>query len=81
MTAAELVSHAAVSFASGRHITNSQASPLDIVAQIERIYRGIYLLSTLKREKMLRERRRKRLKRSGTDILESQSLLQELASD
>ena len=57
MTAAELVRHAAVSLAAGTLSQNSSQHPPEIVAQIERIYRGVYLISTLKRDEMIREGR------------------------
>ena len=53
MTAAELVRHAAVGFAAGELMPKSPTIPHEIAAQIERIYRGVYLLSTLKRDEML----------------------------
>ena len=57
MTAAELVRHAAVSLAAGTLGQNPSQLPPEIVAQIERIYRGVYLISTLKRDEMIREGR------------------------
>ena len=57
MTAAVLVRHAAMSLAEGRHATDSATLGHGLTAQIERIYRGVYLLSTLKRDEMLREGR------------------------
>jgi len=53
MTAAELVRHAATSAASGKTAMDCAPFPADIAAQVERIYRGVYLLSTLKRDEMV----------------------------
>ena len=55
MNAAELVRHAAVSFAKGKFTAKAEAFLHDIAAQIERMFRGIYVLSTLKRDEMTRE--------------------------
>ena len=55
MNAAELVRHAAVSFATGKLTAKSEAFPPDIAAQIERMFRGVYVLSTLRRDEMTRE--------------------------
>ncbi|MXW20047.1 MAG: hypothetical protein F4Z95_04525 [Gammaproteobacteria bacterium] len=63
MHAAELVRHAAVGFAAGELASGSGALPADFAAQIERIYRGVYLLSTLKRDEMIREGRHDELER------------------
>ncbi|MCY3846424.1 MAG: hypothetical protein OXH69_23110 [Acidobacteria bacterium] len=56
-TAAELVRHAAVSAAADKPAADSPAFPPEVAAQIERIYRGVYLLSTLRRDEMLQEGR------------------------
>lgn len=73
MTAAELVRHAAVSFAKGKLTTNSLPFPPEIAAQIERIYRGVYLLSTLKRDELVREGCQDDLDRIMKDARESQA--------
>ena len=75
MTAAEFVRHAAVGFATGKLTASSSAFPPGIAAQIERIYRGVYLLSTLKRDEMVREGRREELDRIGKDARESQAAI------
>lgn len=75
MTAAELVRHAAVGFATGKLTASSSAFPPGIAAQFERIYRGVYLLSTLKRDEMVREGRREELDRIGKDARESQAAI------
>ena len=72
MTAAELVRHAAMSFATGKLTANSTGFPPEIAAQIERIYRGVYLLSTLKRDELVREGRKNELDRTMKDARESQ---------
>ncbi len=46
--------------------------PLEITAQIERIYRGVYLLSTLKRDEMIRDGRQEELDRIVKAASESQ---------
>ena len=53
MMAAVLVRHAAMSFAEGKSTASSLMPAPGIVAQIERMYRGVYLLSTLKRDERL----------------------------
>ena len=73
MTAAELVRHAAVSIAKGKRPANSLPFPPEIAAQIERIYRGVYLLSTLKRDELVREGRKNELDRVMKDAHESQA--------
>lgn len=72
MTAAELARHAAVSFAEGKLTPNTEAFPLEIAAQIERIYRGVYLLSTLKRDEMIRDGHQETLDRIHKSAHESQ---------
>ena len=80
MNAAELVRHAAVNFATGNLIAGSQAFPPEIAAQIERIYRGVYLLSTLKRDEMLRAGQQDTLDKINAGAQESQSsLIQEVS--
>ena len=75
MTAAELVRHAAMSLAEGRHATDTTTLAPGIIAQIERIYRGVYLLSTLKRDEMLREGQKEELDRVMKDAHNSQAVL------
>ena len=70
MRAAELVRHAAVSVVAGNRAQNSPAFPPEIVAQIERIYRGVYFLATLRREEMFHEGRQEeyeRIRKSSQD--------------
>lgn len=65
MAAAELVRHAAVSFANGKISATPSvdfpASLAEISTQVERIYNGVYLLATLKRDEMLHEGRQDEL--------------------
>ena len=77
MTAAELVRHAAVSLASGNLGPGSSSIPPETVAQIERIYRGVYLLSTLKRDELIRDGRQDECDRIGADARNSQKSIQE----
>ena len=75
MTAAELVRHAALGFATGKLNANSTGFPPEIAAQIERIYRGVYLLSTIKRDELVREGRENELDRTMKDAHDSQAAL------
>ena len=75
MTAAELVRHAAVSFAAGKPTQNTDVFPPGIAAQIERIYRGVYLLSTLKRHEMVRDGHQDALDRIHKSAHESQTAI------
>ena len=77
MAAAELVRHAAVSFAEGKLMPTTEAFPGEITAQIERIYRGVYLLSTLKRDEMIRDGHRETLDRIHKSARESQAAILE----
>ena len=80
MTAAELVRHAAVSFAAGKLTPNTEAIPPEITAQIERIYRGVYLLSTLKRDEMVRDGEQEALDKIHKGARESQNTILNEAS-
>jgi len=80
MNAAELVRHAAVGFATGELSFGFEALPLEITAQIERIYRGVYLLSTLKRDEMIHRGRQEELERIRKDARESQSSIRQAAT-
>ena len=73
--AAVLVRHAAMSLAEGRLATDPATPAPGIAAQIERIYRGVYLLSTLKRDEMLREGQKEELDRIMKDAHNSQAAL------
>ena len=73
MTAAELVRHAAVSLATGKLTPDSPAFPPEIAAQIERIYRGVYLLATLQRDEMVRDGRQNELEKITNAASEAQA--------
>ena len=75
MTVAELVRHAAVSFAAGKLTPTTGAFPPEIAAQIKRIYRGVYLLSTLKRDEMVRDGQRGTLDRIHNSARDSQTAI------
>ena len=68
IAAAEFARNAALAAAEDK----SAAIPPGISAQIERIYRGVYLLSTLKRDEMVREGRQDELDRTMKAARESQ---------
>ena len=80
MTAAELVRYAAVSLVSGKLGPSSPSIPSEIAAQIERIYRGVYMLSTLKRDEMVREGRQEELERITKSAIASQAAIRREAS-
>lgn len=80
MTAAELVRHAAMSFAAGKLMPYTEAFPPEIAAQIERIYRGVYLLSTLKRDEMFRDGQQELLDRIHKSAHESQTAIHDETS-
>lgn len=73
MTVAELVRHAAVSFATGKVDPDASAFLPEIAAQIERIYRGVYLLATLQRDEMIRDGRQKELEKITNAASEAQA--------
>ena len=75
MAAAELVRHAVVSIAAGKLMPKTGAFPREIAAQIERIYRGVYLLSTLKRDEMVRDGHQEALDRIHKSALASQAAI------
>ena len=75
MAAAELVRHAAVSVANGQLTPNTDAFPAEVAAQVERIYRGVYLLSTLKRDEMVRDGQQEALDRIHKSARESQTAI------
>ena len=80
MAAAELVRHVSVGFATGKFSSvpsgDLSTSPPKISAQIERIYNGVYLLATLKRDEMLCEGRQEELDRIIEQAQKSRELLQ-----
>ena len=74
-TAAELVRRAAVTATTGKPATDSPAFPPEVAAQIERIYRGVYLLSTLRRNEMLHEGREEEYERIRQGAQDSQAAI------
>ena len=80
MNAAELVRHAALILATGKLTTQTGAFPSEITAQIERIYRGVYLLSTLKRDEMVRDGEREAFEKVHKSARESQTAIVNEAS-
>ena len=68
IAAAEFIRNAALATTGDK----STAIPPGISAQIERIYRGVYLLSTLKRDEMVREGRQDELDRTMKAARDSQ---------
>ena len=75
MTAADLVRHAAVSMAADKVAADFEPLPPEIVAQIERIYRGVYLISTLQRDQLVCEGRQEELERIQKSARESQTAI------
>ena len=80
MAAAELVRHAAVSLAAGTLSQNPPQLPPEIIAQVERIYRGVYLISTLKRDEMIREGRQNECDQITKNARDSQVSIRHAAS-
>ena len=80
MTAAEFVRHASVSLATRKLGPDSPPITPEILAQLERIYRGVYLLSTLKRDEMIREGRQDEFDRVRLDVQDSQISIRDAAS-
>lgn len=85
MAAAELVRHAAVSLANGKISTTPSvdfpASLAEITTQVERIYNGVYLLATLKRDEMLGNGQKELLERIIEDARKSKDLFQQNTLD
>ena len=77
ITPAEFVRNAALADTE----SESGTFPPEISAQIERIYRGVYLLATLRREEIIREGRREELDRVTKAARESQDSITENASE
>ena len=77
MTAAELVRHAAVSLAEGKIAPTSESFPSEIGAQIERIYRGVYLLATLQRDEMIRGDRQEEFEKIAEAAREAQASIRD----
>ena len=83
ISASGLVRQAAVGFAAGQlSNTDQENSPVISAvtqAQIDRIYRGVYLLATLKRDEMLVEGRKVELEKIIEDGRKTLKLIQESA--
>ena len=77
VTAAKFIRNAALALAGEETSVDSGPMPSGIAAQIDRIYRGVYLLSTLKRDELLREGRKNELDRVMKDAHESQASIME----
>ena len=80
ITAAKLVRQAAVSASAGTPATDSPAFPPEVAAQIESIYRGVYLLSTLRRDEILQEGREEEYERIRQSAQDSQAAILNIAS-
>ena len=76
-TAAEFIRNAALDAAGSESGTFSPG----IAAQIDRIYRGVYLLATLKRDEMSRAGRQEELDRTMKAARESQDSIMKNASE
>ena len=79
-TPAEFIRNAALALAREETSVDSGPMPSGIPSMIERIYRGVYLLATLKREELVREGRQDDLDRIMKDARESQDSIVENAS-
>ncbi len=77
MNAAEFARHAALGVAGGRYGAGRGALPPQYADLIERIFRGTYILATLKRDELLREGRGEELE----ELIESTRKLQESLLD
>ncbi|MXW21355.1 MAG: hypothetical protein F4Z95_11165 [Gammaproteobacteria bacterium] len=80
MTVAELVRYAALKFSAGKIGPSSSPIPPETLAQIDRIYRGVYLLSTLKRDEMSRAGLQDKLEQVVHDARASQATMRKEAS-
>ena len=79
MTSAEFVRHAAVNLANGKLAPTSEPIPADIAGQIERIFRGVYLLATLRRDEMVRDGRQEEIERIAKAARGAQTSIREQA--
>ncbi len=79
MTSAEFVRHASVSLATGDLAPTSEPFPSDIAAQIERMFRGVYLLATLRRDEMVRDGQQKELEKIVNAAREAQTSIRDRA--
>ena len=85
MAAAELVRHVSVGFATGKFTTdpygNTQTLLPMMADQIDRIYNGVYMLTSLKRNEMLGNGQKEKLEKIIQDARKSKKLFQEESSD
>ena len=61
-------------------VSHKEAFPPEIAVRIGRIYRGVYLLSTLKRDEMLREGQQDELDRVHKEAHKSQDSIRREAA-
>ena len=73
MMVAEWVRYAPVGLSAGKLAPTSPQFPPEFAAQIERLCRGIYLLSKLKRDELVRDGRQEELDRIVKAAIESQA--------
>ncbi|MXW92475.1 MAG: hypothetical protein F4114_05410 [Rhodospirillaceae bacterium] len=79
MAPAEFVRHAAVSLATGELSPTSEPFPADVAGQIERIFRGVYLLATLRRDEMIRGGQQEELEKIAIAAREAQAAIRDQA--
>lgn len=74
MAPAEFVRNAAVNLSIGKLAPIAEPFPSEIAGQIERMFRGVYLLATLRRNEMIRDGRKAELEeiaKAATEALAS----------
>ena len=81
MTAAEFVRHAAVRLATGKVAANSVIFLPEVAAQIKRIFRGVDLLSMLKRDELIRDGSLEELDLAAEAASESQEAMRSEANN
>lgn len=79
MAPAEFVRHAAVGLATGKLAPASELFPADIAGQIERTFRGVYLLATLRRDELVRDGRQEELERIAKAAKKAQAAIRDEA--
>lgn len=80
MAPAEFVRHAAVNLATGQLAPASEPFPADVAGQIERIFRGVYLLATLRRDELVRDGQQEELERIANAAREAQAAIRDEAA-
>ncbi|MDE0453914.1 MAG: hypothetical protein OXJ63_01240 [Gammaproteobacteria bacterium] len=80
MAPAEFVRHAAVELSIGKLAPVSEPFPADLAGQIERVFRGVYLLATLRRDEMIRDGRQEELERIAKAASEVQASIRDQAA-